>query len=110
MKTPPNTYRKGRLTFISYPTNKGTFIAACDELCILVEEKDLELAKYKMLAQSKLYLETVIQKKLGQHLLNQTLPKEVKAEFSKFIKKLQAERWTCPLEKVIKEDIACVTQ
>ncbi|MFH1546799.1 MAG: hypothetical protein ABIE14_05485 [Patescibacteria group bacterium] len=103
MQKPKNTYRKGKLTFISYKSKRNHFVAACEELCVLVEEKDLELAKLNAMAQTKLYLETIIDQKLGQHLLNQSLPKEIKKEFLEFLKKEKAERCERPLEKIISE-------
>ncbi|MFA6458464.1 MAG: hypothetical protein WCV72_03710 [Patescibacteria group bacterium] len=104
MKKFKNTYRKGILTFISYKTKENTFVAACEELCVLVEEKDAELAKLKAMAQTKSYLENVVKQKLGQHLLNQSLPREIKKEFLDFLKKEKAERWESSIERVIKEN------
>lgn len=110
MKTAPNTYRKGKLTFIFYKTKDSTYIAACDELCVLVEEKDEELAQLKVLAKSKFYLESVIGDKLGEHLLNQSLPMEIRKDFIRHLKKVKAEdlkkeeagRWTTTISDLLK--------
>ena len=103
MKKTRNTYRSGRLTFICYKTKKNTYIAACDELCILVEDKDDELAKLKMMSKSKFYLESVIKGKLGEHLLNQSLPAEIKKEFVPFWKKEQAEKWSILQKSLLRQ-------
>lgn len=108
MKILHNTYRRGTLTFISYPVKEGQ-VAACEELCLLVEEKDAELAKLKILAKAKSYLENVIKEKLGKHLLNQSLPKEIKAEFKKYIhsRTNQVERWTQSIAGVMNDNCIC---
>ena len=73
-----NTYKNGTLTFISYPRkDEGTFVVGCDQLCLLVEETDAELAKWKALEKAKSYLRNVIANDLGEHLLNQALPDEI---------------------------------
>jgi|GEM_PF-3247714 len=87
MKKSRNTYRRGILTFISYPTKEKTYVVAFRELGLLVEEKDREFAKLKLLAQAKIYLESVNKEKLGEDLLNKSLPKEIEVEFSEFRKK-----------------------
>lgn len=79
-----NTYNKGTLNFILYPTPDGTFVAACKELCLIVEGKDQELLRYKILAKAQSYLKNVCTKKLGEHLLNQELPKEILKEFNDY--------------------------
>jgi hypothetical protein len=80
-------YRRGILTFISYPTKEKTYVVAFRELGLLVEEKDREFAKLKLLAQAKIYLESVNKEKLGEDLLNKSLPKEIEDEFAEFRKK-----------------------
>ena len=65
-----------------YPTGEGTFVAACQELCLVVEGKDQELLRYKIMAKAKSYIKNVCEKRLGAHLLNQTLPKEILNEFN----------------------------
>ncbi|MDD3066618.1 MAG: hypothetical protein PHO48_02195 [Candidatus Gracilibacteria bacterium] len=103
-----NTYRQGLLTFLSYKTSEGNSIAACEELCLLVEEKDSELARLKILANAKSYLCNVIENKLGEHLLNQSLPKEIKDEFAQFVKITKNlnsfQRYQEKIEDIIKED------
>lgn len=79
-----NTYGKGALHFILYPTPEGTFVAACQELCLVVEGKDQELLRYKIMAKAKSYLKNVCTKRLGEHLLNQELPKEILKEFNEY--------------------------
>ena len=79
-----NTYNKGTLHFILYPTPEGTFVAACQELCLIVEGKDQELLKYKIMAKAKTYLNNVSVNSLGEHLLNQELPKEILKEFNDY--------------------------
>ncbi|MBU1089416.1 hypothetical protein KKF38_01310 [Patescibacteria group bacterium] len=103
-----NTYRRGRLTFIAYKTQESTFIVACEELCLLVEHKDLEFARLKLLAKTKSYLQNVIEGKLGEHLLNQSLPGEIKEEFYENVVRRQPdfERWTSKIETVL-EDKCC---
>lgn len=88
-----NTYNKGSLLFILYPTQDKTFIAACEELCLIVEEKDAELAHLKIQANALSYIKNVCENKLGEHLLNQTLPDEIKDEFSNYIKKKESENF-----------------
>ncbi len=98
-----NTYRRGRLTFIAYKTQEGTFIVACEELCLLVEDKDLEFARLKLLAKTKSYLQNVVEEKLGEHLLNQSLPDEIKEEFYENVVQKQPnfERWTSKIKTVL---------
>ena len=116
MKAEKNTYRRGRLTFIFYKTKDCTYIAACDELCILVEEKDAELAKLKMMSKSKFYLESVAKDKLGEHLLNQSLPIEIKKDFIGHLKKIKAEslekekaeRWTATIDDILNLKKSCL--
>ena len=91
-----NTYKKGQLNFIFYPTGEGTFVSACEELCLVQEGKDAEEVKYRILAASKRYLINVITNKLGESLLNQSLPSEIKNEFTAYrLKKKneQFEKW-----------------
>ncbi|MDP3975956.1 MAG: hypothetical protein Q8P95_03490 [bacterium] len=88
-----NTYEHGSLLFIFYPTDEKTFIAACEELCLVVEEKDEELAHYNIKANALSYLRNVCEKKLGEHLLNQTLPKEMKDEFNEHIRRKESENF-----------------
>lgn len=89
----PNDYNNGSLLFIFYPTNENAFIAACEELCLIVEEKDEELAHLKIHANALSYLQNVCDNDLGVHLLNQTLPSEIKEEFHKHIKKRENENF-----------------
>ncbi|MCC7196695.1 hypothetical protein IT413_00685 [Candidatus Peregrinibacteria bacterium] len=79
-----NSYNKGILNFIMYPTPEGTFVAACQELCLIVEGKDQELLKYKIIGKAQSYIRNVCTKKLGEHLLNQELPKEILKEFNDY--------------------------
>ncbi len=82
-----NTYQQGVLTFISYPTSEDTYVVACNELCLLVEKKDMELARLEVLAKAKTYLKNVCKNELGEKLLNQSLPEEVVDEFKTYVKK-----------------------
>lgn len=97
-----NTYKKGILTFYFYPTKDKTYIATCEELCLIREGKDSEHTKLSILADAKSYLINVCKNKLGEHLLNQSLPDEIKNElndYRKSIKNMQFEKWS----KTIKE-------
>ena len=88
-----NTYRNGSLLFIFYPTDQKTYVAACEELCLVVEEKDEELASYTIKANALSYLRNVCENKLGEKLLNQTLPTEIKKEFTSYIRKKESENF-----------------
>ena len=102
-----NTYQRGTLNFILYPSGEGTFVAACNELCIIKEGKDAELTKLQALAASKSYLLNVIKHKLGEHLLNQSLPKEIVAEFNAYRMKRSNEdfqKWQENIKSIIKND------
>jgi hypothetical protein len=103
MKKVKNTYEKGILTFFVYPTVEGTYVTACEELCLVNEGKDLELMKLKILADAKKYLNNVSKNKLGVHLLNQSLPDEIKEEFFDYCKKKgndEFEKWNASIEKL----------
>jgi len=92
-----NTYRNGILTFFFYPTREEMFVAACEELCLIREGKDAEHTKLSILADAKSYLINVCKNKLGEHLLNQSLPPEIKKEFDDYRKKKENEafeKWT----------------
>lgn len=100
-----NTYKQGRLTFYFYPTPDKTFVAACEELCLVKEGKDSEYTKLSILASAKSYLNNVCKSKLGEHLLNQSLPEEIKKEFNSYRVKRQNEefqKWTVSLEEIRK--------
>lgn len=71
-----NTYHHGRLMLIVLKTSENTYIAACEQLCIIRENADREHAVLEMLAATKRYLKNVITNQLGEHLLNQKLPEE----------------------------------
>jgi hypothetical protein len=81
-----NTYDRGILTFLSYQGEDGAYVAACKELCLLVEAKDAQLAKLKILALSKRYLTNVCKEKLSEDLLNQNLPPAILDEFESHLK------------------------
>lgn len=103
MKKSKNTYKKGILTFLAYPTPEGTYITACEELCLVREGKDLELMKLKILADAKKYIINVCKNKLGQHLLNQFLPEEIKKEFFEYRRKKENEefeKWKTSIQKL----------
>ena len=112
MMHPKNTYQKGVLTFILYPTDEGTYVSACFELCIIREGQDAEMLKYKILADSQRYLLNVIKNKLGEHLLNQSLPKEIAQEFDDYRAKKKNDdfqRWQESISKIKKyEDVDCL--
>jgi len=98
-----NTYKKGILTFISYPTNEHTYVVACEELCLVREGKDLEHSYLKILADAKSYLNNVCNNKLGEHLLNQSLPDDIKNEFNEYREKKENEefeKWKISIEKL----------
>lgn len=104
MKKIKNTYKKGSLTFIAYPTPDKTWVVACEELCMVREGKDLEYLKLKILADAKSYVINVFENKLGEHLLNQSLPEEIKKEFYEYRKKRENEmfeKWKESFEKLI---------
>jgi DNA repair ATPase RecN len=97
-----------------YPTKEGTFVAACQELCLVLEGKDQEYLKLKILANAKSYLVNVCRKKLGEHLLNQSLPKDILDEFTAYRVKSQNElfqKWHESIEKIksLKKDDCLVT-
>ena len=103
MKKVKNTYEKGILTFFSYPSLEGTYVTACEELCLVREGKDLELMKLKILADAKRYLNNVCKNKLATDLLNQSLPEEIKKEFFDYRKKKENEefeKWKASIEKL----------
>ncbi|MBF0556260.1 MAG: hypothetical protein HQK96_17215 [Nitrospirae bacterium] len=104
-----NTYDHCNLTFFSYPTKEGTFVFVCEQLSLVIEEKDNELAKLKILANAKSYLKNVIEHKLGEHLLNQELPVEIIKEFKDYIRGNEDnfERWTQKIEKIIDTSNLC---
>ncbi|MDP1760355.1 MAG: hypothetical protein Q8L01_02820 [Candidatus Woesebacteria bacterium] len=105
-----NTYESGTLNFFLYPSDEGTFVAACNELCIVKEGKDAELVKLQTLAAAKSYLLNVIKHKLGEHLLNQNLPKEILDEFNEYRTKKRNEafqKWEEDIKKFLKKD--CIT-
>lgn len=98
-----NTYQKGILTFLSYPTPDGTIITACEELCLVREGKDLEHLKLQILADAKRFINNVSKNKLGNHLLNQSLPEEIKKEFNTYIRKKENEefeKWKTSIQKI----------
>lgn len=101
-----NSYKKGKLTFIAYPTEDKTYVVACVELCLLREGKDLESQKLKILGDAKKYLINVCKNKLGEHLLNQSLPKEIEKEFFNYRKQKkndEFEQWRASIEKLKKK-------
>ena len=95
-----NTYSKGVLHFVLYPTAEGTFVAACQELCLVVEGKDQELLRYRVMANAKYYIHNVCAKHLGEHLLNQQLPKEILKEFNAYRIKKQNENFQKWVENI----------
>lgn len=102
-----NSYKEGNLTFILYPTEEGTFVAGCEELCLVREGKDAELIKYQILADAKTYVCNVIANRLGEELLNQTLPKEIIDEFNQYRAKKRNEdfqRWVENLEELLQKN------
>ncbi len=95
-----NTYKKGTLTFIMFPTEEDTIVAACKELCLTLEGTDEEALRYKIKALAKEYVEDVCTHKLGEELLNQVLPTEIIREFDAYrVKKRHNnfERWKMSL-------------
>jgi hypothetical protein len=106
-----NTYRNGLLTFYFYPTADKTYVAACEELCLVREGKDAEHTKLSILADAKSYLINVCENKLGEHLLNQSLPREIKKEFDDYrkqVKNEEFERWTESISDIKKTSVgAC---
>ncbi len=109
-----NTYKEGFLTFILYPTDEGTYVSACSELCIIREGKDSELLRYQILSDAKRYLMNVSSKKLGEHLLNQSLPEKIRDEFNAYRVKKKNEdfqRWQETIDKIrkLKSTNKCVT-
>lgn len=105
-----NTYERGTLNFFLYPSEEGSFVVACNELCLVKEGKDAELVKLQALAAAKSYLLNVVQHKLGEHLLNQSLPKEILDEFNEYrIKKRNEDfqKWQEDIPKLLEHD--CIT-
>lgn len=106
-----NTYKTGVLNFILFPTKDGTFVAACKELCIIKEEKDAELVKLQALAAAKSYLSNVVSHKLGEHLLNQSLPKEIIDEFNEYRLKKKNEdyqKWQENIKLLLKNNLITI--
>ncbi|HEC21073.1 MAG TPA: hypothetical protein ENI70_00990 [Candidatus Peregrinibacteria bacterium] len=97
-KNKKNTYRSGILHFFFFPVGKK-FMGVCGELCIVKEEKDLELVGLKTFAAAKEYLQMVIKNKLGEHLLNQDPPEEIVELFVEHVRKQKMQQI---LEKQIK--------
>ncbi|MBU1900797.1 hypothetical protein KKG82_00300 [Patescibacteria group bacterium] len=105
-----NTYKKGVLNFILYPTGEGTYLAACRELCLIREGKDHELVKLQIMADAKRYFLNVCEHKLGEHLLNQDLPKEIIREFNAYrIKKINEnfQKWITDIKDILQTKTKC---
>lgn len=106
-----NTYKNGILTFYFYPTADKTFVVACEELCLLREGRDPEHTKLCILADAKKYVENVSNNKLGEHLLNQTLPDEIKKEFNAYRQKIKNEmfeKWSVTIKDLMaKRGLTC---
>lgn len=98
--TKKNTYKNGQLTFYVLKTVHKTHVAACKELCIVVENKDRERAVLEMLANAKRYLKNIIAGKLGEHLLNQELPDEFYEEVKMAIEVKRLEDLTTRIESL----------
>ena len=99
-----NTYKGGSLNFIMYPTNEGTLVAACRELCLVEEGKDKEMLRYKIMGRAKSYIANVCKNKLGEHLLNQDLPKEIVKEFDAYrMKKINEnfQKWSEKIKELM---------
>ncbi len=95
-----NTYERGLLTFILYKTSEQTYVAGCNELCLLVEDKNRAETKGEIVKKAQSYMLNVIERDIGEHLLNQSLPDEIVDEFYEAVSKRAEyfERWTEPLE------------
>ncbi len=99
-----NTYKSGSLNFLMYPTDEGTYVAACRELCIIEEGKDQEMLRYKIMGRAKSYLTNVCKNKLGEHLLNLELPKEIVKEFNDYrMKKINEDfqKWSEKIKELM---------
>lgn len=99
-----NTYKSGSLNFLMYPTDEGTHVAACRELCLIEEGKDPEMLRYKILERAKSYITNVYKNKLGEHLLNQNLPKEIIREFNEYrVKKMNEnfQKWSEKIKELM---------
>lgn len=110
MVTQKNTYSKGTLTFLMYPTEEGTYVAACRELCLVREGKDKESLKYQIMASAKSFLKNVRSHKLGEHLLNQDLPKEILDEFNAYrVKKINEDfsKWIESFKQLLDNKASC---
>ncbi len=95
-----NTYKNGQLTLIVLKTEQKTYVAACEELCILVEHKDREHAVLEMLANAKKYLKNIISDRLGEHLLNQSLPEEFYNELANTMQTKKLKNLTQKIESL----------
>ncbi len=99
-----NTYKSGTLNFLIYPTDDGTYVAACRELCLIEEGKDSETLRYKIMGRAQSYIVNVCKNKLGTHLLNQELPKEIVKEFNDYrAKKINEnfQKWLTDIKKLL---------
>lgn len=86
-----NTYKNVILTFLFYTTPQNTYVGACEELCLVREGKTAKDIKKSIIADAKVYLINVIENRLGEQLLNQSLPPEIKKEFKNY-QKLSIEK------------------
>lgn len=82
-----NTYKNGSLTFILYRSPENSWVAACEELGLVLEGNDPELLHYEIKADAQNYLKYVCTSKHGEHLLNRGIPEEILAEFKSAVKK-----------------------
>lgn len=109
MRNNKNTYQKGSLLFIFYPSKKG-YIAACNELCLLREGRDAEHTRLSILADAKSYLINVCENKLGEHLLNQSLPNEIMKEFDEYrtqVENVKFQKWTESIKDLKRNTCCC---
>lgn len=105
-----NIYSKGTLTFLMYPTDEGTYVAACKELCLIREGKDKESLQYRIMADAKSFIQNVRLHKLGEHLLNQNLPKEILNEFNAYrVKKMNEDflKWMESFKQLLENKQLC---
>jgi hypothetical protein len=85
-----NTKKKGQATVFIYREGKK-FIGVCLELCIVEENKNLNVLRHNMREAVEGYVEAVIKNGLSEDLLNRPAPKEYWNRFLNYLKQ-ESER------------------
>lgn len=98
-----NTYKKGRVTFFIFPQNDH-LIGVCLELNIVVEGYSLRIVREELSDAVKTYVETIIENKLSETLLNRPAPQEYWQRFFESLKtmeKLKTIKTTPDIESIV---------